>query len=245
MTVDQTSQPQSLAPPKTRTQAERLSTLRKIWPWVFFIAMVTLFTIAARLMNDMNFLSLRGIQGILTYSTQILLVALGETLVIIAAGIDLSVGFTLGLAAVIAAEIMKYMYAAGYSPYLVIPLGMLGGVLICIIPGYINGWLVAKIKVPPFISTFGMGYESMACAPHIRRISGRHEFRTRPAWERQYDNTGSPEEASAFFKVPAAQMRGMQQVYPVNQTLAFVTAPLTRAGTSWRNILGSTSTPRW
>ena len=228
MTVDQTTQPESLAPPKTRSRAERLSAIRKVWPWVFFIAMVVLFTVAARLMNDMNFLSLRGIQGILTYSTQILLVALGETLVIIAAGIDLSVGFTLGLAAVIAAEIMKYMYAAGYSPWLVIPLGMLGGVLICIIPGYINGWLVAKIKVPPFISTLGMGYAIYGTA---LLISGGYPVANQPPYLGQVGN-GSiiyyiAGKGLAFFKVPAAASASMQQVYPVLTNVVFVTLLVT------------------
>ena len=44
------------------------------------------------------------------------------------------------------------------APVLTIALGFLGGILISIIPGSVNGRLVAKMKVPPFIATLGMGY---------------------------------------------------------------------------------------
>lgn len=228
MTVDQTTQPQSLAPPKRRTRAERLSTVRKIWPWVFLIAMVVTFTIAARLMNDTNFLNLRSIQGILVYLTQILLLALGETLVIIAAGIDLSIGYIVGLSAVIAAEIMKFLYAQGYSPWVVVPAGMLGGILVCIIPGYINGWLVARLRVPSFISTLGMGYAVFGTA---LLISGGYPVADQPSYLGQLGNgsliyyiTGK---GFAFFKIPAAESGSLQQVFPVLSNVVFVTILVT------------------
>ena len=141
-----------------RSRAETLILIRQVWPWVFLVVMVIFFTITAKALNDTNFLGPRSIQGILVYATQILLIALGETLIIIAAGIDLSVGYMLGLGAVVAALIMQALNAAEVSPWLTIPVGMLGGILVCVIPGWINGVLVSRIKVPPFISTLGMGY---------------------------------------------------------------------------------------
>ena len=71
------------------------------------------FTISSKGMNNVDFISVRSVQGILTYATQILLIGLAETLIIITAGIDLSAGYMLGLAAVIGAQIMKVLYAAG------------------------------------------------------------------------------------------------------------------------------------
>jgi len=118
--------------------------------------MVIIFTISAKVANGTNFISVRSVQGILTYATQIVLIGMGETLIMIAVGIDMSSGYMLGLSSVISAEIMKALYAAGVHPILTILLGMIGGILICIIPGWINGWLVARIKVPSFIATLGV-----------------------------------------------------------------------------------------
>jgi ribose transport system permease protein len=140
-----------------KSRRENLETIRMVWPWVFFAVLVVGFSVASKQMNDVNFISLRSVQGILEYTTQILLIGLAETFVIIAAGIDLSVGWTLGFSSVIAAEIMQNLHAAGYSPVATIGLGFLGGVLIAIAPGLVNGLLVARVKVPSFIATLGMG----------------------------------------------------------------------------------------
>jgi ribose transport system permease protein len=140
-----------------KSQRENLETIRQVWPWIFFAVLVAVFSIASRQMNDVAFISLRSVQGILEYTTQILLIGLAETFVIIAAGIDLSVGWTLGLSSVIAAEVMQTLHAAGYPPIVTIGLGFLGGVLIAVAPGLANGLLVARVKVPPFIATLGMG----------------------------------------------------------------------------------------
>jgi len=229
MAVEQQPTPQAISPPARRTRAEKLAMVRKVWPWVFLVFMIVLFTVAARVMNGTNFLSQRALQGILLYSTQILLLALGETMIIIAAGIDLSVGYILGLSAVVAAEIMKYLHAQGYSPWLVVPVGMLGGVLVCIIPGYINGWLVAKIKVPPFISTLGMGYAVFGAA---LLISGGYPVAQQPPYLGQIGN-GSIfylwlSKGFGFFKTPAeAKGPELQNVIPLLPNVVFITILVT------------------
>lgn len=140
-----------------RSQSENLVLIRQVWPWVFFILLVIAFTIASQQMNSVNFISYRSVQGILEYCTQILLIGLGETFIIITAGIDLSAGWILGFSSVIAAQIMKALNGAGYPPLTSIGLGMAGGILITIIPGLLNGILIARVKVPSFISTLGVG----------------------------------------------------------------------------------------
>lgn len=161
MTTKQYEQESSPAPGQEsaakRTRLETLELVRKAWAWVFLILLVVFFTIAAKQLNDTNFLTARSIQGILVYATQILLVGLGQTLVIVTAGIDLSVGWTLGLASVVAAMVMQSMYAANVSPVLTIAAGAGAGLAVSLIPGWLNGWLVARVKVPPFIGTLGMG----------------------------------------------------------------------------------------
>ncbi len=157
-----------------RNRRENLERIRLVWPWVFFVVLVTAFSIASKQMNDVNFISYRSVQGILEYATQIVLIALAETFIIISAGIDLSVGWTLGFSSVIAAEIMQSLHAAGYSARSVtVGLGMLGGILVAIAPGLVNGLLVARVKVPSFIATLGMGIlVEGCCAADQRRLSG-------------------------------------------------------------------------
>ncbi|NOZ70494.1 MAG: ribose ABC transporter [Chloroflexi bacterium] len=139
------------------TKKTAMNILRQIWPWIFLLFLVIFFTVLSKTMNDVNFLNARSIQGILIFTTQILLIGLGETFVIITAGIDLSLGWILGLSAVAAALVMKFLYAAGAPPLITISAGLIAAMLVGAIPGFFNGLLVAKIKVPPFITTLGMG----------------------------------------------------------------------------------------
>ena len=198
------------APPPTADASKKsqngsvLSMVRKVWAWFFLAFLVLIFSIASKQVNDVTFISLRSVQGIATYATQILLVGLGQTLIIIIAGIDLSAGWVLGLSAVIAADVMKVLYAAGYSPVVVISLGMLSGVLIAIAPGLVNGLLIAKLKVPSFIATLGMGglVEGAALL-----ISGGYPIVKQPPYLGQLGNSSIiyywPGHGISFFKYHA------------------------------------------
>jgi ribose transport system permease protein len=203
MAVEQNAQTpvESVLPKKTR--ASSLNMIRRVWPWAFLISMVVVFTISSKVMNNVDFISVRSVQGILTYATQILLIGLAETLIIITGGIDLSAGYMLGLAAVIGAQIMKFLYAAGVNPILTILAGMVGGTLVCIIPGFINGWLVAKVKVPAFIATLGMGYVIYGAA--LVRAKG-YPVAEQPPYLGQIGNGFLyyfwPGHNSSFFKMP-------------------------------------------
>jgi fructose transport system permease protein len=76
------------------------------------------------------------------------LLALGQTVIILTAGIDLSVG---------AAMILAQMVMAGLainSGWPVV-LALIGGLLIALLTGLINGLLVTRLHVPPFIGTLG------------------------------------------------------------------------------------------
>jgi ribose transport system permease protein len=76
---------------------------------------------------------------------------LGVTFVIITAGIDLSVGTVLTFSAVMTGVFITNMH-------LPIPLGILGGVLAGALAGFINGVVISRMKIPPFIATLGMLY---------------------------------------------------------------------------------------
>ena len=80
--------------------------------------------------------------------TSIAYLGIGATCVIITGGIDLSVGAILALSGVVAALAVK----AGVP----VALGMLGGLLVGVLCGAVNGLCVTVLKLPPFIATLGM-----------------------------------------------------------------------------------------
>lgn len=184
-------------------RVSRLAFIRKIWAWAFLAVLIVGFSIASKKVNDVDFISIRSVQGILTYATQILLIGLGETLIIIVAGIDLSAGWVLGFSAVVGATVMQSLFAKGFSPVVVIAAGMLSGILVTIIPGLINGLLIAKVKVPPFISTLGIGVliEGVALL-----ISGGYPVVKQPPYLGMIGNSSVfyywPGHGISFFKYP-------------------------------------------
>ncbi len=80
--------------------------------------------------------------------TSIALLGIGATYVIITGGIDLSVGSVLALAGVVAALAVKELG-------LPVWIGMLLGILTGSACGVINGLVITKLKLPPFIATLG------------------------------------------------------------------------------------------
>ncbi len=75
----------------------------RLWAWAFLGLMVLFFVIAVPLASggSVSFLSVRNSQNILVAITPIVLLGLGQTFVIIGAGIDLSVGWVMSLASVL------------------------------------------------------------------------------------------------------------------------------------------------
>lgn len=77
------------------------------------------------------------------------IVAAAQSLVILTAGIDLSVGAIMVLSSVVMGQ---FTFRYGMPVEISVACGLLTG-MIC---GYINGWLIAVMKLPPFIVTLGM-----------------------------------------------------------------------------------------
>jgi inositol transport system permease protein len=85
------------------------------------------------------------------------LIALGVTGIIVSAGIDLSSGSVVGLTAVVAASLAQSSDAVAFYPGLHLPLivPVVAACLVGALVGLINGSLVAKARIPPFIATLG------------------------------------------------------------------------------------------
>ncbi len=145
MAMKNPAQRSSLISPRT------IEVLTKSWAYIFLLAIVVFFSVTGT-----GFFSIRNFSTILTTSTLVMLMAIGQTYVIITAGIDLSIGWTVGLSSVTTARVMRDLAAGGNDIAFAMLAGIFAGLLVALIPGFVNGILVARVKVPPFIATLGM-----------------------------------------------------------------------------------------
>ena len=99
-----------------------------------------------------SFVSAPNARNIFTDAAVLLVLAVGMTYVIITAGIDLSIGSVLVFSGVVAAKLMDSVGGNGWG---VILLGLLTALVAGAAWGTLNGFLVAKAKIPPFIVTLG------------------------------------------------------------------------------------------
>jgi inositol transport system permease protein len=94
-----------------------------------------------------NFWSATNLGNVSRQISILALISIGQTFAILSAGIDLSVGSMLALVSVVCAQQMLTFGLAG---------GIVAGVLAGCLAGLVNGFLIAKAKIPPFITTLGM-----------------------------------------------------------------------------------------
>jgi ribose transport system permease protein len=113
------------------------------------MVVVMLLIIAYFSYRSARFGTLDNIQTIGIAAAPFALIALGQTLVILTGGIDLSVGSVIALSAMSAAATVK-----GHPERLW--LSVLVALFVGLAAGAVNGFLVAKVNVPPFIATLGM-----------------------------------------------------------------------------------------
>jgi ribose transport system permease protein len=145
----------SAAPVAPEQQHALLRFFAAAWSWLFLLALVVVFETWARAAYGISFLfNGFNVQSIAMFAAVPLLLGLGQTYVIIAGGIDLSVGFVMGLAAVIMARVMQQL--AGLPPGIALAAGLAAAFLVALIPGLVNGLLIARLRVPAFIGTLGM-----------------------------------------------------------------------------------------
>ena len=137
-----------------------------------FATLGSLFAVVAVFSATSNaFFTVNNGMTIALQVTSIALLGIGATCVIITGGIDLSVGSVLALAGVVAALAVKELGMP-------VPIGMLLGILTGSLCGLINGLLVTRFKLPPFIATLGMMLIARGVALQItgaRAVSGLGE----------------------------------------------------------------------
>ncbi|UCG49299.1 MAG: ABC transporter permease [Phycisphaerales bacterium] len=102
-----------------------------------------------------DFLKRSNLLAIVDRIVVIAVIAIGMTMVIITAGIDLSVGSLIALAAVISTLVMKRLGGLE-APAAAVAVGFVAGILCCGVIGALGGFIVARFKVAPFITTLGV-----------------------------------------------------------------------------------------
>lgn len=116
---------------------------RNFWLVLSLAAFVTLFSVWSP-----HFADLENMLGILDQSSINIVVAVGMTLVVASAGIDLSVGAGVAMVGVLMATALK----EGLALSAAIGAGLLAGGLI----GVLNAFLIVKVRVTPFMATLTM-----------------------------------------------------------------------------------------
>lgn len=126
---------------------KRAGLLARFWQWEasgILVALIALMVVLSFATD--NFLSTYNMSVVARQAAFVGLVALGQTLVLLVGGIDLSVGAAAGLSAIVGSLLLTMF---GVHPYAVIPLTM--GFGLCL--GFINGFFVAGLRLNPFIVT--------------------------------------------------------------------------------------------
>ncbi|MBA2878456.1 methyl-galactoside transport system permease protein [Anoxybacillus kamchatkensis] len=124
------------------------------------IYVVLIFLVAGIVIISPDFLSITNLINILSQSSSRIIIALGVAGILITAGTDLSAGRMVGLAAVISASLLQAPDYA-YKMYPNLPefplfIPILIAMVVTGLLGALNGVIVSKFHVPPFIATLGM-----------------------------------------------------------------------------------------
>jgi ribose/xylose/arabinose/galactoside ABC-type transport system permease subunit len=117
--------------------------LRRRWADYGFVLAFVVLILVASLSTDV-FFTQRNISNVARQIVANGLISLGMLVVILTGGIDLSVGPVVALTGIV---------AAGRQENLYLPLAILGALLVGLLAGAINGFLVARLKLQPFIAT--------------------------------------------------------------------------------------------
>jgi inositol transport system permease protein len=146
-------------------EAERVSTGRES-PVLAFMSRYSILLIflglavVIAILSGGVFLRVNNLLNVLRQISVIGIIALGVTMCIITAGIDLSSGAVVAMVAVVVASLLQSADAmdrlfAGGHPWPVGPVIVIGLALGAFI-GFVNGLMISKLKIPPFIATLGM-----------------------------------------------------------------------------------------
>jgi ribose transport system permease protein len=124
------------------------STIKRITSWREFNVVLAVFLLSTVLtLSSDAFLTSANLFSVMRAFSLTAIMAIGQTMVILTGGIDLSVGSTMGLSGLLTAMLIQ----AGYP----VNLAVVGGLLTGCGVGLANGLMITKLRLPPFIATLG------------------------------------------------------------------------------------------
>jgi len=144
--------PEDVAVPDTHEPSDsvlkRLGNTQSVWILGVLLVIVAFFSVAAggKFLSPSNFSLIS--QNVAVWAV----LGVGMTFVIITSGIDLSIGSVLVFSSVVAAKVMASIGGDGWGTAIV---GIAAALVSGLAWGTINGFLVAKAKIPPLIVTLG------------------------------------------------------------------------------------------
>ena len=152
------------APSRSRTSSAVVALLRRN-AWAFgllvFLAILLAFT---RLIQPTY--GVTAIQGLAISVLPLALAAVGQAIVVISGGIDLSIGSMMALTSVVAASLMK-----GQSEEFAVAV-VIGVILLGLLLGAVNGLLVVATRVPDIVVTLAMSFVWAGCALLVLKTPG-------------------------------------------------------------------------
>jgi ribose transport system permease protein len=162
-----------------------------LWTLGVLILLIVAFGIAApSLFSKAAWLSTSN------YAVEYLILAVGQTFVIVTAGIDLSDGATLGFSGMAGALLMEHMLGAGDANGLTAAAGIAVMLASGAAIGVLNGVLITRIKLPPFIVTLGT---LTAVAGATNLLNNGTEITTLPPF---ISNLGTASILSGWLPIP-------------------------------------------
>ena len=133
------------------SEALRLRSAGGILP-ILLLLMILFFAV-----QEPRFYGPANIFNVSRQATYLVIITLGQALVLISGGFDLSVGALVAVTSVVSARWMSNYYAANpESELAAVLVGALAALVVGLVVGLVNGIGVARLKVSPFIMTLGM-----------------------------------------------------------------------------------------
>lgn len=214
--------PQRVVSRRAAGRRQAILLLSRVWSWIFLLIMIIFFSF-----EGTGFFTVRNSQNILVAIVPVLLMGLGQTFVIISGGIDLSVGWVMGLSSVVSALVIRDL-TNDMAVELAILIGFAAGVGSAALAGLLNGAIIAKLKVPPFIVTLGVSFIARGAA---FLLSGGNVVGGQPQALRDLGNESllylqRGDQTKLYFlnkpDVTGAQLRMLDRILPWPVVIAFL-----------------------
>jgi fructose transport system permease protein len=129
--------------PRQHHFADRLPSIADVGPFLALVLACAFF-----ISQSNRFLSFENLSLILQQTMVVAVIAIGQTLIVLTGGIDLSCGMVMAFGSIV---MTRFAVILGLPPLLAIACGIAATTLF----GLLNGVLITRIKLPPFIVTLG------------------------------------------------------------------------------------------